>query len=213
MDRVINDKMTLEFRREEGVEGWRVYMLDDHPLVNIVDSREGGIVAHWNCIDSSSWVSSKVKVSLGGNVQNSMILTLNDSEINGLVSDCKIMAKNLSVGSRCLIRNVNAVSIDYTTSIDRLAFIDSHIISSPLWIAPKSGNTASNYNVEFVDSRVEGRFLISKSLFSIRCSLTGEFVISEQVALVDSNFTGSYIFKKEGKFIENEFSNQDEIVK
>ena len=209
----MNDRMTLEFKRDNMVDGWRVYMLDDHPLAGIVDDREGGIVAHWNCIDSGSWVSRKVKVGLSGNIQNSMILTLNNSEVNGLVYNCKIMAKNLSVGSGCLIRNVNAVAIDFTTSIDRLAFIDSQIISSPLWIAPKSGNTASNYNVEFVDSRVEGRFLISKPLFSIRCSLTGEFVVSEQVALVDSSFTGSYIFKKQGKFIEDEFSNRDEIVK
>jgi len=213
MDRIVNDRMTLEFKRDNMVDGWRVYMLDDHPLAGIVDDREGGIVAHWNCIDSSSWVSRKVKVGLSGNIQNSMILTLNNSEVNGLVYNCKIMAKNLSVGSGCLIRKVNAVAIDHTTSIDRLAFIDSQIISSPLWIAPKSGNTASNYNVEFVDSRVEGRFLVSKPLFSIRCSLTGEFVVSEQVALVDSSFTGSYIFKKEGKFIEDEFSNQDEIIK
>ena len=31
MDRIINDDMTLEFRREDGVEGWRIYMLEDHP--------------------------------------------------------------------------------------------------------------------------------------------------------------------------------------
>lgn len=213
MDRIINDKMTLEFKRDDMVDGWRVYMLDDHPLSGIVDDREGGIVAHWNCIDSNSWISSKIKVGLGGSVQNSMLLTLNNSEVNGLVYDCRVMAKSLFIGSGCLIRNVSAVAIEYTTSIDRLAFINSHIISSPLWIAPKSGNTASIYNVEFVDSRVEGRFLISKSLFSIRCSLTGEFVVSEQIALSDSSFTGSYIFKKEGKFIEDEFSNKDEIMK
>ena len=62
MDRIVNDRMTLEFKREDMVDGWRVYMLDDHPLAGIVDDREGGIVAHWYCSDSSSWVSRKVKV-------------------------------------------------------------------------------------------------------------------------------------------------------
>lgn len=40
MDRIVNDRMTLEFKREDMVDGWRVYMLDDHPLAGIVDDRK-----------------------------------------------------------------------------------------------------------------------------------------------------------------------------
>lgn len=209
MDRIINDEMTLEFRREDGVEGWRVYMLDDHPSKGLVEE-EGGTVAHYSVIDGRSWVGKNVNVGLNAKVYNSTILSLNLSNIYGSVTDCNIIAKEVLIGSGCYVKNVHAMSSNYTLAVDSFIVSDSAVFGSPIWIAPKSDN--ERYNVEFLNSQVDGKFLINKSLFSARSSLMGEFSVVESVTMVDSSLTGAYILKRKSKIIKNEFSNKDEII-
>lgn len=209
MDRIINDEGTLEFRREDGVEGWRIYMLEDHPSKGLVEE-EGGTVAHYSLIDGRSWVGKYVNVGLHAKVNNSTILSLNPSNIYGSVTDCNIIAKDILIGSGCYVKNVHAMSSDYTLAVDSFIVSDSAVFGSPIWIAPKSDN--ERYNVEFLNSQVDGKFLINKSLFSARSSLIGEFSVIEPSTIVDSSLTGAYILKRKSKIIKNEFSNQDEII-
>ena len=209
MDRIINDENTLEFRREDGVDGWRVYMLDDHPSKGFVDE-EGGTVAHYSLIDGRSWVGKYVNVGLHAKVYNSTILSLNPSNIYGSVTDCNIVAKEILIGSGCFVKGVHTMSPDYTFAVDSFIVSDSAVFGSPIWIAPKSDN--NRYNVEFLNSQVDGKFLINKSLFSARSSLIGEFSVIEPLTIVDSSFTGAYILRRKGKIIEKEFSNKDEII-
>ena len=201
--------MTLEFRREDGVEGWRIYMLDNHPSKGLVDE-EGGTVAHYSLIDGRSWVGKNINVGLNAKVYNSTILSLNLSNIYGSVTDCNIIAKEILIGSGCYVKNVHAMSSNYTLAVDSFIVSDSAVFGSPIWIAPKSAN--EQYNVEFLNSQVDGKFLINKSLFSARSSLMGEFSVIEPVTMVDSSLTGAYILKRKSKIIKNEFSNKDEII-
>lgn len=209
MDRIINDEKTLEFRREDGVEGWRVYMLDDHPSKGLVDE-EGGTVAHYSVIDGRSWVGKNVNVGLHAKIYNSTILSLNLSNIYGSVTDCRIVAKEILIGSGCFAKNIHTMSSDYSFAVDSLIISDAAVFGSPIWIAPKSDN--EQYNVEFLNSQIDGKLLISKSLFSARSSLMGEFSVIEPSTIVDSSLTGAYILKRKGKIIKNEFSNKDEII-
>ena len=209
MDRIINDEMTLEFRREDGVEGWRIYMLEDHPSKGLVDE-EGGTVAHYSLIDGRSWVGKNVNVGLHAKVYNSTILSLNLSNIYGSITDCNIIAKEILIGSGCYVKGIHAMSSDYTLAVDSFIVSDSAVFGSPIWIAPKSDN--ERYNVEFLNSQVDGKFLINKSLFSARSSLMGEFSVINPSTIVDSSLTGAYILKRKSKIIKNEFSNQDEII-
>lgn len=212
MDRVINDERTLEFRRECEVAGWRVYMLDDHPSRGLIDNVEGGTVYHWNCIDSNSWISEHVKVEIGARIINSTVLTLTTSIIYGSVIDCNIVAKKISIEQDCYAKNIHSFTQEYSTAVDNIMILNSVVSGSPLWIASKS-DSRDRYNVEFIDSQVDGEFLISKSLSSVRCSLVGEFIVSEASVIVDSSLTGAYILKGAGNIIERVFSNKDEIAK
>lgn len=210
MDRIINDERTLEFKRDDMIDGWRVYMLDDHPSRGLVENVEGGTVYHWGCIDSTSWISEHVKVEIGARITNSTLLTLTTSKIYGEVTDCNIVAKKIEIRQGCYVKNIHAMSLDYTLAVDSFIVSGSAVFGSPMWIAPKSDS--EKYDVGFLNSQVDGKFLISKSLSVVRCSLMGEFSVIESVMIVDSSLTGAYILRGKGKIIENEFSNKSEIM-
>ena len=209
MDRIVNNEKTLEFRREDGVEGYRVYMLDAHPSKGLVDE-EGGTVAHYSSIDGRSWVGKHVNVGLYAKVRNSTLLSLNPSNIYGNVTDCNIVAKSLLIGGGCFVNNIQAMSLDYTLALDSFLADTSAVFGSPIWIAPKSDN--ERYSVEFLHSRIDGKFLINKSLFAARSSLMGEFSVIEPLTIVDSSLTGAYILKSSSRVLESTFSSKDEII-